>query len=266
MSVVTPDLWELALHRQQIDPNELVAALESQAAQTQGDYRTRVLIRDSLDALAHAWGTDRVLAWIAESPSLAPLKLVWDSKLGAPGFDSLRQRIMETTKPETIFQLFRELGQHVRRPTRIDVGGSASLILAGLLSRGTEDVDVVNEVPLEIRSQHDLVDALASRYRIRITHFQSHFLPMGWEQRVHSLGVFDQLSVFIVDPYDVFVGKLFSSREKDLDDLRELARHLEKERIEARVRESAGPLRSEKKWADAGARNWYIVYGEALPT
>lgn len=266
MSGLAPDLWELALHRQQIDPNELVAALKGQAAQTQWDYRTRLLIRDSLDALAHAWGADRVRSWMAASPSLAPLKLVWESNLGGAGFDSLRQRIMETTKPETILQLFRELGQHVRRPTRIDVGGSASLILAGLLSRGTEDVDVVNEVPLEIRSQHDLVNTLASRYRIRITHFQSHYLPTGWEQRVHSLGVFDQLSVFMVDPYDVFVGKLFSSREKDLDDLRELARHLEKSRIEARVREGADPLRSEKKWADAGVRNWYVVYGEAFPS
>jgi hypothetical protein len=266
MSIAAPDLWKLALDRQQIDPLELLTALEAQAAEGPWDFRTRLLIRDSLDALVHVWGADRVNNWIELSPKRAPLKRVFLSELGAPGFESLRQRIMETTKPETILQFFRELGLHVHRPTRIDVGGSASLILAELLSRRTEDIDVVNEVPLEIRSQHDVIDRLATRYRIRITHFQSHYLPFGWEQRVRSLGVFDHLSVFLVDPYDVFVGKLFSSRDKDLDDLRELSRYLEKPRIQARVRESASPLRSEIKWAEAGARNWYIVYGDALPS
>lgn len=264
MLIVPPDLWELALNRQQIDPAELLNAVKRVAAQKQWDFRTRLLIRDSLDALGRALGCECINDWLARSPELACLKQIWDSPLGPAGFESLNQRIMETTKPETILQFFRELGLHLHRPTRIDVGGSASLILANLLSRRTEDIDVVNEVPLEIRSQHELIDSLATRYHIRITHFQSHYLPAGWEHRVHSLGVFHHLSVFLVDAYDVFVGKLFSSREKDLDDLRELAGQLEKARIETRVRESAAPLRSEKKWAQAGARNWYIVYGEPL--
>lgn len=266
MPIVAPDLWELALHRQQIDPADLLKALKQAAAQTQWDFRTRLLIRDSLNALADVMGRESVNDWLARSPELACLKKIWDSPLGPPGFESLNQRIMETTKPETILQLFRELGLHLHRPTRIDVGGSASLILANLLSRRTEDIDVVNEVPVEIRSQHELINSLVARYHIRITHFQSHYLPVGWGQRVHSLGVYDQLSVFLVDPYDVFVGKLFSSREKDLDDLRALAGQLEKTRIETRIRESAAPLRSEQSWAEAGARNWYIVYGEPLKT
>jgi hypothetical protein len=266
MSSVAPDLWELALNRRQIDPSDLVSALESQASRHEWDYRTRLLIRDSLDGLARAWGAGRVKKWLGQSARLEALKAIWESPLGPAGFESLPHRIMETTKPETILQFFRELGLHLHHPTRVDVGGAASLILAHLLSRRTEDIDVVNEVPLEMRSQHELLNSLADRYHIRLTHFQSHYLPTGWDRRVMSLGVFDRLSVFLVDPYDVFVGKLFSSREKDLDDLRELASRLEKSRIEARVRESAAPLRSEAKWADAGARNWYIVFGDSIPS
>ena len=130
---------------------------------------------------------------------------------------------MEKTDPETIRQLLRELGTLASRPTRIDVGGSGALILLGNLSRSTDDIDIVDEVPPELRAQHDAMEQLASRYGLRLAHFQSHYLPAGWIDRVRSLGRFGNLEVFLVDPLDIFVGKLFSAREEDRDDLRALA-------------------------------------------
>src|SRR5205807_2577023 len=132
-------------------------------------------------------------------------------------------------------------------------------------SRHTDDIDIVNEVPAEIRSQHDLLDQLAQRYGLQLTHFQSHYLPNGWEGRVKSLGRFGRLDVFLVDPCDVFVGKLFSQRTKDLDDLRMLAPQFQRPAIEQRLRDSAGPLMADEALAQNASRNWYILYGDSLP-
>ena len=260
------DLWGLTSGRPWIDPTELAAALERQVAQNALDYRTRLLIRDSLDALSQHWGRQTLESWLSQSQAGEVLRAIWRSDLGAPGFPSLVQRIMQTLNPETVRQFLRELGSSLGRETRINVGGSIALILDGKLSRRTEDIDVVDEVPPEVRLEHELLARLASRYGLSVTHFQSHYLPSGWAERLHWVGEFGRLTVFLVDPYDIFVGKLFSAREKDLDDLRELAPQLDKEMIVRRLRDSAKLLRAEKKLAEEAARNWYVVYGEALPS
>jgi hypothetical protein len=90
--------------------------------------------------------------------------------------------------------------------------------------------------------------------------------PGGSERRLHSLGKFDQLTVHLVDVYDIFVGKLFSAREKDLDDLRQLREELDKERIFRRIADSAQLLLAEANLATDAIRNWKILYGEELPT
>ncbi len=71
------------------------------------------------------------------------------------------------------------------------------------------------------------MNGLVERYGLRLAHFQSHYLPDGWQRRVESFGVFGELAVFLVDPVDIAVGKLFSRRDKDLDDVRMLKRVLE---------------------------------------
>lgn len=172
---------------------------------------------------------------------------------------------MDAIHPETVEAFLRELSLHVNRPTRLVVGGSIALILAGYVSRHTDDIDVVDEVPAEIRVQHDLLEQLVGRYGLRLTHFQSHYLNAGWEQRIRSIGVFGNLHVFAVDAYDVFVGKLFSVRTKDRDDLRVLAGRLDRQTIVARLRETAGSLRADARLAKAAADNWFVVFGETLP-
>ena len=54
------DLWSLALSGQQIDASSLSIALEEQVARDDSselDFRTRLLIRDSLNALGALLGT-----------------------------------------------------------------------------------------------------------------------------------------------------------------------------------------------------------------
>lgn len=259
------DLWSLALDRNQIDPTELASAIETQAASGDLDFRTRLLIRDGLDALCRRWGEPRLTDWLSRSSHRARLQEVWKADLGTPGFPSLDDRIMETTKPQQVQQFLRELGLALKDDIRIDVGGSIALILDGRLSRRTEDIDIVDEVPAAIRLRYDLLSELASRYHLRIAHFQSHFLPAGWNQRLHSFGIFGRLAVFLVDPYDIFVGKLFSIRTKDLDDLRELAVTLDRAKIEHRLKDSGQDLMGEQQLAAAAEKNWYIVFGDRFP-
>ena len=163
-------------------------------------------------------------------------------------------------------QYFRELGQHVRRPTPFRVGGVVALILPGYVSRRTEDIDVVDEVPAEIRSQHALLDSLVQRYGLHLGHFQSHFLPTGWEDRLHSEGAFGQLQVYLVDPCDVFLSKLFSARDKDRDDLRQLVPQLDKETLARRLHETTASLQADAALKQRAVDNWYILYGDPLPS
>ena len=159
-----------------------------------------------------------------------------------------------------------ELGSLLTRSVRLNVGGSVALILPGLISRKTEDIDVVDEVPAEVRTLHGQLAGLRNRYGLALAHFQSHYLPAGWEQRVHSIAPFGHLQVSLVDVYDVFLSKLFSQREKDRDDLRMLAPQLDKEILVRRLRDTTAALRAEDRLREGAEKNWFILYGEELPS
>jgi Nucleotidyltransferase of unknown function (DUF6036) len=264
-SQLTPDLWELALNQPQIDALDLERAIEEQISGVELDFRTRLLIRDGVAALRVSLGTAGVDRWLRQSPHGQAIQLLELSSLGPTGFPSLVHRIMQATKPETVEQLLRELGLSLTTPTRLVIGGSIALILANALVRRTEDIDVVDEVPAEIRGQHELLDNLAKRYGLHLTHFQSHYLPSGWEDRLQSLGTFGKLDVFLIDPCDIFLGKLFSIREKDRDDLRAMQRLFDKTELIERLRTTTATLRQEPNLREAAAKNWYILFGDAFP-
>jgi hypothetical protein len=265
MSVAGPDLWTLTRGRPEVDPEQLAAAVERQALQGELDFRTRLLIRDSVNALTRFWGAERVAAWLRTSPAARLIESVRAEIFPRPGFPTLGDRVMNATKPDDILQFLRELGVSIPRPVRVEVGGSAALILAGNLLRHTEDVDLVNEVPAELRNQHALLDSLRKRYGLHLAHFQSHYLPAGWDQRLQSLGPLGQLEVHLLDPYDIALGKMFSNREKDRDDLRVLVPQLNKAQFVARLNSDAAALVGEQRLRTAAEKNWYILFGETLP-
>jgi hypothetical protein len=258
------DLWTLVRGAPSIDPDDLLHAIELEAARPHPDFRTRLLIRDGVAALSGKWGQERTMARLSPATATAVAGILAEH-LGECGFPTLESRIMQHTDTQTLLQFLRELGSRVDHETRLDIGGSGALILAGLLRRHTDDLDAVDEVPISIRTQHDLLDSLASRYGLRLTHFQSHFLPVDWAKRVISLGKFGKLDVYLVDPGDIFLSKLFSAREKDLDDLRVLSPALDRAVIALRLGGNCRTLLGEPLLRANADRNWYIVFGDHLP-
>jgi hypothetical protein len=229
------------------------------------DVRTRMLIKESLHALRERWGDDVLHARVSAPDTPARLSDIVAEKFDKQGFPSLLRRTMETTKAETVLQFLRDLSGEINQPARIDIGGSTALILEGLLFRRTEDIDVVDEVPAPLRSKREVLARLAERYDLRLAHFQSHYLPNGWENRTHVLGRFGELEVRLVDALDIFVGKLFSRREKDLDDLRALAPQIDRAKIEERLQSAAECMLSDPALRANAEKNWWIVFGAKLP-
>src|SRR5579884_3221437 len=161
MPVQARDLWGLVRGKPHIDPDDLAEAVEGQVADGgELDYRTRLLIRDSVEALRGYWGERRLGEWLTARPARGRIEAICAERFERTGFPSIRERLMEKTDPATIEQLFRELGSRMHHRTRLAVGGSVALIMPGYLERATEDIDVVDEVPAEIRSQHALLDEL----------------------------------------------------------------------------------------------------------
>ena len=119
MGVATTDLWDLTLSGRPLDAAEFADALQREAAAGQPDFRTRLLIRDALHALAQHWGAAELSSWISRSPAAARLQQLAHADLGPPGFPSLAHRLMDTTRPDTVMQFLRELGVRVRAPLPI---------------------------------------------------------------------------------------------------------------------------------------------------
>ena len=261
------DLWGIYSSRQHLDPDDLTAAIQDQVLSGDLDYRTRLLIRESLEALRAYWGESRFRHWLTMNSARERLEAICHERFDDDtGFPSLRRRVMEVTKPETIRAYLREIGQSLRKPLRIEVGGSIACILMGYLSRKTEDVDIVNEVPQEIRSQYQLLDELHQRYNLEMGHMQSHYLPSGWQHRLHSQAPFGALQVYLVDVYDVFLGKLTSIRPKDKDDLETLSRQLDKDVVVDRLKNTMESTFASTELREHAEKNWYILFGESLPT
>jgi hypothetical protein len=266
MPVRAHDLWSLVWGKPHIDPDDLAAAVEEQADEPDLDYRTRLLIRDSVEALRGYWGERRANDWLAGSPARERLQAICAEPFERPGFPTIQRRLMEKTDPAVVQQLFRELGSRVRHRLRLAVGGSIALILPGYLERATTDIDVVDELPPEIRSQHALLDDLQKRYGLLLAHFQSHYLPSGWDQRLHYQDTYGDLQVYLVDVYDVFLSKLFSIRSKDLDDMRLLLPQLDKDTLARRLKDTTASMLAAEDLRKRAEQNWYILFGEALPS
>jgi hypothetical protein len=266
MPVQSKDLWSLVLDRQYIDPQEFADAIEEQVVRGDLDFRSRLLIRDGLNALERYWGAEQLKVWLANCPVREEIEAIRNQELGRVGFPFLEHQLVEPTSPQTVQQMLRELGDHLHQPVRLCVGGSVALIVPGYLIRKTQDVDVVDELPEAIRSERRFLDNLEKRYRLQLAHFQSHYLPSGWENRVHYLDAFGRLTVYLVDVHDVFLSKLFSARDKDRDDLRQLVPQLDKETLARRLRETTASLQADAALKQRAVENWYILYGEALPS
>jgi hypothetical protein len=84
------DLWKLVWGKPQIDPNDLAAAVQDQAQRDDLDYRTRLLIRDSVDALKTHWGERHVDEWLTRSPARNRIQSICREEFDKVGFPSIK--------------------------------------------------------------------------------------------------------------------------------------------------------------------------------
>lgn len=259
--------WELVRTPGPVDADRLFDAVTDPAVLRSPDARTRLLAADALLALDDFWGDRLFRSRIAKTRVEGDIDRLLATRGPDDGFPTLRGRVMNPVRPESVLQLLRELGARITLSTTVTIGGSIALVLESLIARYTDDVDVVDEIPKPLRDEHDLLASLAARYGLKLTHFQSHYLPDGWERHTRSLGQFGSMAVRVVDPIDILVGKLFSKRPKDLDDVRLAWPKIDQKAFRSRLMGSTNAFRADAALAESARKNWYVVTGEeSLPT
>jgi hypothetical protein len=260
------DPWQLVWGQPYIDSNALAAAIESDLQRDpQSDYRTRLLIRDAAEAIRLFWGTKKFRRWLAASPARDRLRAILDESFSETGFPHIRRRLVDSIGELQVKQIFTLLGQQIHDRVEVYVAGSIPTLIEGLTARPTEDIDLVDEVPAEIRTQRSVLRQIEKDYGLRLGHVQSHYLPSGWQKRRHFLGDFGGLRVYLVDAYDIFVSKLSSKQRKHQDDLRVLAPKLDQEKARQRLFRDGRAFLDDPRQRSQIEANWQFIYQEPLP-
>ena len=261
------DPWRLVWGQPYIDSGALAAAIESDLLRhPQPDYRRRLLVRDAAVAIRSFWGVSRFQRWLAVSPVRERLHAILNEHLPETGFPSIRRRLVNSIGENEVKQIFTLLGQNVQERVEIYLAGSIPTLIQGLTARPTADIDIVDEVPAEIRKQRAVLRKIANDYGLRLGHVQSHYLPSGWRKRRRFLGDFGGLRVYVVDVYDIFVSKLSSKREKHKDDLRVLAAKLDQEIARRRLFDNGRAFWDDPRQRSQIEANWQFIYqGPLVP-
>jgi hypothetical protein len=259
------DPWQLVWGQPYIDSATLAAALEDDLQrEPDPDFRTRLLVRDAARALRSFWGATRFRGWLEASRAGKAIQAIMAEDLGVTGFPAIRSRLVNGISATQIKQILDLLGQAINRRLEINIAGSIPTLIKGLTARPTGDIDLVNEVPAEIRKQSALLKKIQSEYGLTLGHVQSHYLPANWESRRQSLGDFGGLRVFLVDVYDIFVSKLSSKQEKHQQDLRVLASKLDPEIIRHRLTNDGRAFLDDPDLRAQIESNWRFVYQAPL--
>jgi hypothetical protein len=129
MVKVQNDLWSI-VRNPYVDAALLADAIIEQIHQGDLDYRSRLLIRDSLKALEHRWGAQRFNHWITAFSIHPQLATIYHETFEKTGFSTLEKRVMEFTTQQDLEEMFRAIGSHLRSPINcIDIArlaGSAN--------------------------------------------------------------------------------------------------------------------------------------------
>lgn len=142
---------------QAVDAEGLFAAIRHPAVLGTDDPRTQLLVRDAVKGLYEFWGAEAFAGRLRQLPQREAIQSFLTRPTDEIGFPSLRKRIVNVTDPVALEKLCRDLGARLREPATIVIGGSVASMVAALLSRHTEDIDVVDELPPAIRSEHALL-------------------------------------------------------------------------------------------------------------
>jgi hypothetical protein len=259
------DPWRLVWGQPYIDSRTLAAAIEQDLQrEPHPDFRTRLLVRDSAVALRSYWGSRRFTQWLAASPVGPRIRAILDEDLGETGFSTIRRRLVDSIDSTQLSQIFELLGRAIHHRVEVHIAGSIPTLIKGLTARPTLDIDFVDEVPAEIRSQRTLLREIESEFGLKLAHVQSHYLPAHWQNRRHWLGDFGGLRVYLVDEYDIFVSKLSSKLKKHQLDLRVLALKLDKETARHRLLTDGRTFLDDPKLRPQIEENWRFIFQEPL--
>ncbi len=259
------DPWRLVWGQPYIDSRTLAAAIEQDLQRDDNpDFRTRLLVRDSAVALRSYWGSRKFSQWLKASPVGPRIRLILDEDLGEIGFPAIRRRLVDSIDSTRIGRIFDLLGRGVRDPVEVHIAGSIPTLIKGLTVRPTGDIDFVDEVPEEIRSQRAVLRKIATEFGLKFGHVQSHYLPAHWQNRQQWLGEFGGLRVYVVDEYDIFVSKLSSKKQKHQSDLGVLALELDKETARQRLLNDGKAFLDDPKLRPQVLENWRFIFQEPL--
>jgi hypothetical protein len=260
-----PDLWELIWGQPYIDAARLARAIELDLMDVAiPDFRSRLLVRDAATAMRSFWGAKRFDLWLGASSAGESIRRILSEDLGETGFPFIRRRLVASIGSVEIKQIFDLLGRKIHDRVEVNIAGSIPTLIKGMTARPTADIDFVNEVPPEIRKQRGVIKKIEDEYGLKLTPVLSLYLPTNWEQRRHYLGDYGGLRVYRVDEYDIFVSKLTSAREKHKQDIRVLARVLDKQTAQRLLLTDGKVFLDEPLIRRRIEENWRFIYQEAL--
>ena len=171
---------------------------------------------------------------------------------------------MDSIDSTQLGQVFELLGRGIHGRVEIHIAGSVPTLIKGLTARPTDDIDLVDEVPAEIRRQGDVLRRIETEFGLKLGHVQSHYLPAHWRDRRRWLGDFGGLRVYLLDEYDIFVSKLSSKKEKHQLDLRVLALKLDKDIARHRLLTDGRAFLDDPKLRPQIEENWRFIFQEPL--
>ncbi len=172
---------------------------------------------------------------------------------------------MPTTLHEPWFSFLKDLDPIAGEPTKIPcIGGFAVTQYYGL-ARTTADLDVIDVAPLAARKR--LIEAggrgsiLARRHRVYLDFVGIAQVPYEYEGRLAPIygGLFQNIRLFVADPYDIALCKLKRDSDRDFQDVLYLARStpFDLEILERRYREELRPyLFGSASEADFALAHW----------
>jgi hypothetical protein len=260
-----PGAWELVWGQPYIDSKKLATAIEGDLkGNPTPDFRLRLLIRDVARALSSYWSKREFSRWLRASPVGDKVNAILREKLGKPGFRYLRRRFVAAPGKDELEQIFELLGRGIHDRVEVTVAGSIPTLVDGLTQRPTDDIDLVNEVPPEIRNQRTVLKQIQTKYGLSLGHVQEHYLPRNWKERRQFLGDFGGLRVYLADVYDVFVSKLSSKQERHQDDLRVMAPRLDKEKARGRLLTDGKGFLESARDRSTIETNWRFIFREPL--
>jgi hypothetical protein len=259
------DPWRLVWGQPYIDSRTLAAAIEQDLARTpEPDFRTRLLVRDAAVALRDYWGAARFAGWLGASPAGPRIVAILDEDLGETGFPAIGRRLVDSIDATRLGRIFDLLGRGIHGRVEIHVAGSIPTLVKGLTVRPTGDIDLVDEVPEEIRRQRDVLNRIETQFGLILGHVQSHYLPAHWRDRRKWFGDFGGLRVYFLDEYDIFVSKLASKKEKHQSDLGVLALELDRNTARQRLLTDGRAFLVDERLRPQIEENWRFIFQEPL--